>query len=352
MGRITCDQRVRSVGMIESNPVVCRLWRGPAVESLHRGAWVAVDTHGTVIGGAGDPDQSVFPRSSTKPFQALPLLTSGAAEAAGFDDGDVALAMASHSGEAVHVARVLATLDRLGLTEDDLQCGPQRPLASWSEVGTRRAAMGCSGKHVGFLALARFLGTETADYLRPDSAVQQAIFAATGSVVGIGDDIELATAIDGCSAPTFRMPLQRLATGIARVANPAGLGAETAAAAERLVAAARAHPELVGGSRQRFDTDLIRATDGRLFTKGGAEGVLVVGVVGQDIGYALKIDDGSERPIPALVIDLLAAHGHLTHSEREQLAAWDDRTRRNADGLDTGRLEIADAVLVGARSTR
>ncbi len=331
--------------MIETNPVVCRLWRGPAVESLHRGTWVVVDTDGTVLDAAGDPDQFVFPRSATKSFQALPLLVSGAADAAGFDDGDVALAIASHSGESIHVERVLATLERLGLGEDDLQCGPQRPLAPWSTEAERRAAMNCSGKHVGFLALARFLGTDPADYLRPDGAVQQAVFEATTTLVGAGDEDSFTTAIDGCSAPTFRMRLHGLATGIARIANPSRLAPATALAAERMTRAARVHPELIGGSRQRFDTDLISATDGRLFVKGGAEGVLVVGVVGEGVGYALKIDDGSDRPLPALIIDVLSANGHLTGPERQDLAEWDDRTRRNQDGVEVGRLEIAASVL-------
>ena len=123
------------------------LRRGDAVEAIHRGAWVCVDTTGAVVAGVSDPLQPVFPRSASKSFQALPLVTTGAADAFGFDAGDLALAMASHSGEAIHVERVLASLERLGLTEDDLQCGPQQPIAAWSNQTKRRASNNCSTPH-------------------------------------------------------------------------------------------------------------------------------------------------------------------------------------------------------------
>lgn len=326
--------------MDEANPVLVRMWRGDAVESMQRGAWAAVDSAGAVLAAAGDPSQLVFPRSATKSFQALPLLLTGAADAFGFDDGDVALALASHSGESIHVERVLATLERLDLTEDDLLCGPQKPLAAWSNEGTRRASMNCSGKHVGFLAVARQLDVDPADYLDPDGAVQQAVFDATRRITG-ADAAELSLAVDGCSAPTYRMPLRRLAQGIARVANPDRLDADLVAACRRMTAAAAAHPELVGGTKHRSDSDLMRATNGRLFAKVGAEAVLAVGVVGGDVGYAIKIDDGGDRTIAALMIELLGSDDRLSNDERTALGEWDDPDRRNWDGLCVGRVEVS-----------
>ncbi|MEZ5231005.1 MAG: asparaginase [Acidimicrobiales bacterium] len=326
--------------------MVIRMWRGDAVESIHRGAWVATDTQGSVLASVGDPYQLTFPRSATKAFQALPLLLSGAAEAFGFDDGDVALAMASHSGESMHVERVLASLERLGLTEDALQCGPQQPMAPWSTEGKRRASMNCSGKHVGFLAVARQLDADPAGYLDPDGAVQQAVYEATKRITGADDD-ELSLATDGCSAPTFRMPLARLAQGIARIANPDGIDDDLAAACRRMTTAAAAYPELIGGSKHRSDTDLIRVTEGRLFAKVGAEAVLVVGEVGGNAAYAMKIDDGGERAIAPFMLDVLVAGGRLSADERDQLTEWNNRDRSNWDGLVVGRVDIVETATKG-----
>ena len=323
--------------MIETNPIVCRMWRGPAVESLHRGAWVMSRSDGAIVRSNSEPDQLMFARSATKPFQALPLLLSGAADAFSFDGGDIALAMASHSGESIHVERVLAILDRLSLVEGDLQCGPQTPIASWSEQTTRRAANNCSGKHAGFLAVARQLDTDPSDYLNPSGPVQRAVFEAVQSMTGAVGQLELGT--DGCSAPTFRLPLSGLARGIAGVANPEALKADVAGACKRMTDAAAANPELIGGTSERFDTDLIRVSNGRLLAKIGAEAAFAVGVVGVDVGYALKIDDGDGRAIAPLLIDLLAAEGHLSTHERHELGEWDIRVRRNWDGLDIGRIE-------------
>lgn len=332
--------------MVETNPVLIRMWRGDAVESIHRGAWVATDVNGSILASVGDPYQLTFPRSATKSFQALPLLLSGAADTFGFDDGDIALAMASHSGESMHVERVLATLARLDLTEDALQCGPQRPLATWSPEAKRRASMNCSGKHVGFLAVARQLDVDPADYLHPDGAVQQAVYSATRRITG-ADEMELSLATDGCSAPTYRMPLARLAQGIARVTNPDALDDDLAAACRRMTAAAAAHPELVGGSRHRSDTDLMRVTNGRLFAKVGAEAVLVVGEVGGNAAWAMKIDDGGDRAIAPCMLDVLAAAGRLSAEELTSLGEWNDRSIENWDGLVVGRIDVVEGARQG-----
>ena len=147
-----------------ANPVLVEVWRGPAVESWHRGAWVLADGAGTVLDGAGDWETPIFPRSSIKALQALPLLESGAAERFGFDDGDLALAIASHNGEPCHTERAAAMLARLGLGAGDLLCGAHPPGDPATEAalrarGERPSALhnNCSGKHAGFLALARQL---------------------------------------------------------------------------------------------------------------------------------------------------------------------------------------------------
>ncbi len=335
------------------SPTVVEVRRGAAVESWHRGSWVLVDAAGTVLDGAGDLATPVFVRSAVKSLQALPLLESGAAERFAFDDADLALALASHSGEPCHtervaaiLERVAAILERLGLGVDNLRCGAHPPF----DAETRREleARGeeptalhnnCSGKHAGFLALALHLGVPAERYLDPESAGQSLVREALGAMCDL-DPGGLETAIDGCSAPTFRVPLPNLATGLARLATPDRLDAERAACCRRLTEAARAHPHLIAGSHGRLCTALSRATGGRLFPKIGAEGVYVIGACGADRGLAVKMEDGGKRGLHALVMALVERLGWADEDALEQLHEWRDPTLTNHRGLEVGRLEV------------
>ncbi len=328
-----------------TNPVIAQLRRGDHVESQHRGAWVVVDTDGDVLHHCGDPDQLVFARSSTKSIQALPLIESGAADRLGVTDAELALTAASHNGEEVHIETARSLLWRAGLGDDQLRCGPQRPADAGLDVPATRIANNCSGKHAGFLVAAADLGDDPARYLGAGSRIQQRVLRAMFEMSG-ADPADVTVAVDGCSAPTFRLPLRNLATALARMANPEGLDPARVAACRRLVAAVAAHPELVAGTVvPRFDTDVVRVTGGRIFAKGGAEGVQTVGVVGAGLGFAAKIDDGSTRSLHRLTLGVLAALGHLQPTELEGLACWHDPVRRNSDGLDIGRHQLCPGVL-------
>lgn len=328
------------------NPVLVRIWRGDSIESQHRGAWVLVDSTGKVIESAGDVRARVFARSSLKSIQALPLLESGAADRFGLGDVEIALAVSSHSGESCHTQPVAKLLARLGLTVDALKCGPQPPNDAHTRADLERAGEkpsslhnNCSGKHTGFLCLACHLGVAPERYLDPEAQVQEQVRAAVEAMTGVQPG-ELSTAIDGCSAPTFRMPLARLATAIARVGNPERLAAKRRAACERILEAAARHPELIAGNYKRLCTDLSRATKGRLFPKIGGEAVYVVGNRGADRGLAVKIDDGEARGLPLLVIALCERFGFLGGEESRALQAWRAGKLRNWAGLDVGRIEV------------
>lgn len=328
--------------MEHGNPVVAELWRGEGVESLHRGCWVLVDTGGAVIDACGDPDQLVYARSSTKSLQALPLVETYGPSS--LTDEEIAVAIASHNGQQRHVSAARSLLARVGLDDDALRCGPQVP-AGMSEGTGERITNNCSGKHAGFLAAAVALDDEPAAYLDETSAVQRRVAAAVLELTG-ADAATVTTALDGCSAPTFRLPLRALATGLARLTNPDGLDTERAAACRRIIAAAAARPDLVGGtSTPRFDTELLRATGGRLFAKGGAEGVQTVGVVDAGVGLAAKIDDGSTRSLHRLVLAVLAAHDLVSEADLDAMGHWTDPVRRNRDGLEVGRHVLAAAAL-------
>lgn len=323
--------------MQTDNPALIRLFRGGQLESIHRGAWALVESSGRVIDQLGDADQMIYPRSAMKSLQALPLLESGAFERFGFDDRHLALAIASHSGEAEHITIANDGLAKLGLDSTNLQCGSQRPMHSSPEVKATAASHNCSGKHVGFLAVALQLGGDVEHYLDPDAEGQRLVLDA---VTEITDAASLDIGIDGCSAPTFRMSLTALATGMARIANPGQLIEHRATAARRVTEAARMHPSLVAGSHERFCTDLLRATDGRIFGKIGAEGVYAFGVVGADLGFAGKADDGNARGLYPVMIDLLRRRGLLSDQEHSALHPWSDLELLNSAGAVVGHVEI------------
>lgn len=297
-----------------TNPVLVELVRGTTVESIHRGAIAVCDAAGNVRASRGNIVSPVYPRSAFKALQALPLVETGAAAAAGVTDEELALACASHSGEPVHTTRVAAWLARIGCVEADLACGPHLPYheASAHDLIRRgekpcRLHNNCSGKHTGFLTLARHLGAPLAGYEAPDHPVQQRVRAAIADMCGVPADA-MPVGIDGCAAPNFALPLANLARGMARLANPSGLPAARAEAAGRLIAAWKAHPQLVSGTG-RACADLIAAARDRTVVKTGAEAVFMAALPGQGLGIALKIDDGGTRAAETVMAQLLVLLG-------------------------------------------
>jgi L-asparaginase II len=328
------------------NPVLVRIYRSDAVESQHRGAWILTDSSGAVVDGAGEWDRPIFTRSSVKSLQALPLLETGAAQRFGLTDDEVALCLASHNAEARHTQVVEGLLARLGLSVTDLKCGAQPPsdpdarnLLREKKQSPSAVHNNCSGKHAGFLALALHLGVPVAEYIEPDSKGQRLVHKAVLEMTGLSS-AELGTAVDGCSAPTFRMPLRGLATAFARVANPTALPPLRRAACERMLSAVAAHPDLIAGNHQRICTDLARVTRGRLFPKIGGEAVYAIGLRGLDRALAIKIDDGSTRGLHALIIDLLRRFDFATAEELRALVSWEEKRIRNWAGLEIGRTEV------------
>jgi L-asparaginase II len=291
------------------NPILVEVTRGPLVESTHRGAVAIARPDGSLVLSLGDMETPYYPRSSLKPIQALPLLESGAADAFGLGEEEIALACASHSGEPMHTSRVAAWLEKIGCSEGDLACGPQsvRYEPVWTEMvrkGERptRIHNNCSGKHTGFLTVARHWGVATEGYELHDHPVQRAVAKALGELTGI--EAELPWGVDGCTAPNFALPLPAFAKALAKLADPSGLPAPRALAVRRIVRAMMAHPELVAGTG-RTDTILMRAGGGRVATKTGAEAYYAAIVPEAGLGIALKIDDGAGRAAETAIAALL-----------------------------------------------
>ncbi|MEN9061323.1 asparaginase [Ponticoccus litoralis] len=328
--------------MTGPHPMV-EIHRGGFVESRHSGHAVVCDSGGTIVEAWGDPDAVILPRSAAKMLQALPLVASGAARAAGLGPRQLALACASHQGAPLHVAEVGTWLERLGLRAEDLRCGPEpsRDKTLRFEMirtGQRpgRIHNNCSGKHTGFLTLARHLGTGP-DYVAPEHPVQRACRAHFEDMTGAPSP---GFGIDGCSAPNFATTVAGLARAMARMAGAAGRAGAAEQASAALVEAMIAHPDLVAGEG-RACTLLMRAASEPVAIKTGAEGVFVAILPQRGLGLALKIADGATRASECAVAALLVRLGVL-EAGHPDVARFLNPPIRNWDGQVTGEIRTAD----------
>ncbi|MFB2533331.1 asparaginase [Paracoccus sp. p4-l81] len=317
------------------------LWRGGMLESVHHGHAVVFGPGG-VEAAWGDADAVIFPRSSCKMIQALPLIESGAADAAGLSQRQLALACASHNGAAIHTQAVAAWLADLGLAEGDLRCGthsPRDPEALRAITCTGDAACqlhnNCSGKHAGFLTLNRHLGGGS-EYVEVDHPVQQACKAAFEETVA---ETSPGYGIDGCSAPNFACTVTGLARSMATFAAARQGGGRRADAMARLTQAMAAHPEMVAGEG-RACTDLMRAMGGRVAVKTGAEAVFVAILPEQSRGIALKIMDGGTRASEAAITALLVHLGALD-AAHPVVGTYLTDPHKNWRGIVTGDMRLA-----------
>jgi L-asparaginase II len=320
---------------------MAEIWRGPFLESLHTGHAVICDDSGQIVQAWGDPDCVVLPRSSSKMLQALPLITSGAADAHGLTPEHLALACASHQGAAIHTNRVNAWLETLGLNDSAFRCGPQEPNDRDARDGLIRDAQrpcqvhnNCSGKHAGFLTLAQHIGAGP-EYIETDHPVQAACLEAFEDATqttspGFG--------IDGCSAPNHATTLHGMARAMAHFA-----AAPQGSAEARLHEAMRLHPELVAGEG-RACTELMRAMDGRVAIKTGAEAFFVAIIPELKMGVALKITDGATRAAECAIAAILVRLGVLDANHPATLKRM-NAPIRNWVGTQTGTLRPAAGLL-------
>jgi L-asparaginase II len=358
----------------QSNPVLVEIRRGAIIEAVHRGAIVVLEPDGKMITALGDIDLTTSTRSAIKPFQAIPFIVSGAADRFHITQRELAVVCASHSGESYHTETVAAILERLGLDESALRCGAHPPYHESTARQLEREGIAytqihnnCSGKHTGMLATCVHRSLPTDDYTSKDHPVQREIISIFTRLAGLDENI--ATAVDGCSAPTFGVPLRSLALVFARLVEASAnydRVAETgsgspfqvedldpqfaeaarrvmhAIAARRIVAAMTAHPEMVAGTA-RLDTDLMRAAQGSLICKVGAEAVYCVGVLPcaqypRGLGIAVKIEDGAYRGMNPAVIETLVQLGVLDEAQQTELTHYHKPVVTNHRGLQVGEI--------------
>ncbi len=318
------------------------LWRGGLLESTHRGHAVITDEAGEIVEAWGDPGAIIFPRSSCKMIQALPLIESGAADAAGLRQDQLALACASHRGAQIHTVRVEKWLADLGLSEGDLRCGSQMPSDPEARdllYSTRQRPCqihnNCSGKHAGFLTLNRHLGGGS-EYVEVDHPVQRAGRAAFEEVTGLTSP---GFGIDGCSAPNFATSLQALSRAMSFFATAREGAGRRAGAAHRLTQAMMAYPELINGEGGAC-TELMRAMGGKVAVKTGAEAVYVAILPAQRRGIALKIMDGGTRASQAAITALLIRCGVLDR-DHPVVGRYLTGPLKNWRGLEVGEMRLA-----------
>ena len=309
------------------NPVIAEVTRGGIIESRHRGAFCVVDRDGHVVAAEGAIAAAVYPRSAIKAWQCLALIESGAAERFGFSDEEIALACASHNGEPEHVRVALSMLTKAGNTEAHYECGAHWPSHEASRhaliregLSCRQIHNNCSGKHAGMLALARHLSADPSGYVDAKHPVQQAVAKTIGEICGC-DLSQQPCGVDGCSVPTWAIPIRNLALGFAKLTMPQHK------ASRRIIDAVRSHPFMVAGTGD-FDTCMMEAVP-RVFVKTGAEGVYCGCVPHAGLGVALKCDDGAARAAEVAMASVLAGLDVWTEEERAAINCFRHRELRN-----------------------
>ncbi len=342
------------------NPILVEVLRGGHVESRHAGAVAVLDADGGVLAAIGDIDRAVFPRSAVKVLQALPLVASGAAELLKLSDAELALACASHGGEAQHADMAAAMLAKAGLDSGCLECGSHWP---YNELASRElAARGeqpsalhnnCSGKHAGFLCLACMLAGPGVSlrryvkgYVQPDHPVMREVTAALEAATG-ATLADAPRGIDGCSIPTFAIPLRQLAFAFARVGSGVGLSPDHADAALRLRRAVASAPFMVSGSG-RMDTRVMERLGERVFMKVGAEGMYCAALPERGLGVAIKMDDGNNaRAAEVAVAAVIEACLPLAEEDAGFMRGFSDCSLRNWNGIAVGSLRASKVLRHG-----
>lgn len=339
-----------------NNPILVEVLRDSAVESLHRGALAVVDASGALHTALGDIERPIFPRSAVKLLQALPLVESGAAERFGLNDAELALACASHGGEAQHARTAASMLAKAGVDVRALECGAHWPyydgaIKAMAAAGDTPSALhnNCSGKHAGFVCLGCLMADDQdrraflSGYVRPEHPVMREVTASLQSTTG-WNLAATPVGTDGCSIPTFAIPLRHLALAFARAGTGTGLRPGQAKAAKRLREAVARAPDMVAGTG-RFDSRVMAHFGERVFCKVGAEGVYCAALPELGLGLAVKMDDGNTaRACEVVMAGLIEALLPLDQPDSAFMANFSGPTLKNWNGIEVGRLKAAQAL--------
>ena len=323
------------------NNVLVKVYRGTTVESIHCGSVAVVDSKGKLIYSFGGPYFVTYLRSSAKPFQVIPLITSSAAKEFGLSQKEIAVISGSHNGQKIHTDTVKSILKKIGLSEKDLQCGVHIPHYYTANniippAGKKFTQVhhNCSGKHSGMLGLCVFFGWDIKNYRDRNHPVQKMILKAIseicqypGKKIGIG--------IDGCGVPVHAMPLYNIALGFSNLINYSSKDDDTAEAYKVIIDSMEKFPEMVSGE-DRLDLTLATASKNNVLAKAGGEALSCSGILSKGWGMAVKISDGGQRAIGPAVIETLRQMGLLSKKQIGRMNKFSHPIIKNFRGDEVG----------------
>lgn len=314
--------------------------RGNSFESAHRGWVVVCDKDGNIINGTHKNYPEFFARSSIKPIQALPFIMAGGMETFNFSLSDLAVMCSSHSGELKHIERVNNILNTIGLKEEDLLCGTHTPYSSKvaKELIEKRKEptpiyCNCSGKHSGMLAICLMNNWDIKTYLEYNHPLQVEIRKHLTILTGLDAD-KFEWGIDGCGIPTYKFPLDKLSKIFSYLINYENAPAEYYEPFKMIHKAFIAYPDLIAGE-DRVDTVIMNAFKGRIISKIGGEAIFGMGLVKEKLSIAIKIEDGSNRPMIPTVIRCLELLG-IDIENNPDLKTLKNYKITNNKGLEVG----------------
>jgi L-asparaginase II len=332
-----------------SNPILVEISRGGVLESFHRGVVCVVDKDDKVIYSLGDVKQVCYPRSALKFFQQIPLLISGAVEHFGFTEKEIALFCGSHNGEAQHVETVHSILNKIGLDESYLQCGPQMPTLKddmyhliKNDLQPQKIHNNCSGKHAGFLAYCVYKNLSLDDYIDPKHPLHMEILDIISEFHRYPKE-QIRQGIDGCSAPIFSFPVYNQAVAYKNLVNPVGFDENIVMACHKMVDAIIKYPEMIAG-KKRYCSDLMRFSEGKLIGKTGADGVYSIGIRGLNYGICVKVDDGKMGPQYNIAQSIVEQLNILSEESNATLRHYVKHENRNFGGLVTGETKVSEKL--------
>lgn len=330
---------------MNANPILVEVWRGEKLESFHRGVVCVVNREGKVIYSEGDIQQICYPRSALKYFQVLPLLESDAADHFGFTTEEIAVMCGSHNGESEHLRVVSSILEKAGIDKSYLNCGPQYPTHKKDiiplykkDLAPEHIHNNCSGKHAGFLAMSKFLNADLRSYLEPEHPVQKLIKTVASEMYEYPEE-QMHTAVDGCSAPIFSIPVYNQALAYMNLVHPNKFSETRTKACKRVVDAISSYPFMVAGS-QRYCTDLMEKCGNKIVGKTGAEGVYCLSVKDTITGCAIKIDDGKMLPQYNVAQKFVEATGLIDKDVLASLEHYLSEPLKNYNKIPTGKISV------------
>ena len=323
------------------NEILARVYRGNTVESIHYGSVAVVDSKGKLVYSFGDPYFVTYLRSSAKPFQVIPLITSGAAKEFRFSQKEIAIIAGSHNGQKIHTDTVKSILKKIGLSEKNLQCGVHIPhyYTANNIIPPRNKKFtqlnhNCSGKHAGMLGLCVFFGWDIKNYRDPTHPVQKMILKSTSEICQYPEK-KIGIGIDGCGVPVHAMPLYNMALGFSNLVNCSFKDDNTAQAYKLIVNSMKKYPEMVSGEG-RLDLSLATASKNNILAKAGGEALSCSGILSKGWGMAVKIADGGQRAIGPAVIETLKQMGLLSGKQIGRMNKFSHPIIKNFRGDEVG----------------